>query len=259
MTTNIEVGLIGFSQRELDKFKKIFEVSKARDRSYFIKEVKNNESSDLIIINKDSESLLQKDTYQSEHPKVPIITAGKSPESESSHHIQGVLIASRVLKILDEVPLIHKSTIEPLNESIDTEESNFYDVLVVDDSEVMQKTLELELLKSPVPLNVDFADNGEKALEKIATKKYDFIFLDIMMPGIDGFETCTRIRKMASMKKTPIIMLTSKASPLDEVKGVISGCTTYLTKPYDHDDFQKMLERIMRWLKEFNENKKLES
>ena len=71
------------------------------------------------------------------------------------------------------------------------------------------------------------------------------------MPGIDGFETCSRIRKIKGMNKLPIIMLTSRTSPLDEVKGVIAGCTTYLTKPVKSDDFQKMLARIMRWLRDF--------
>ena len=75
------------------------------------------------------------------------------------------------------------------------------------------------------------------------------------MPGIDGFETCTEIRKLEGMAKTPVIMLTSKTSALDEVKGLMAGCTTYLTKPFVHDEFHNMLERIVRWVKEFNDRK----
>jgi twitching motility two-component system response regulator PilG len=57
------------------------------------------------------------------------------------------------------------------------------------------------------------------------------------------------------MTKVPIIMLTSKTSPADEVKGLMAGCTTYLTKPFVHEEFQKMLKRITRWVKEFNDRK----
>lgn len=82
----------------------------------------------------------------------------------------------------------------------------------------------------------------------VAAKTYDFIFLDVMMPGIDGYETCGQIRKIAAMKKTPIIMLSAKTSPLDEVKGVMAGCTNYVTKPIKSAEFQNMLGRIMDWL-----------
>ena len=75
-----------------------------------------------------------------------------------------------------------------------------------------------------------------------------------MMPGIDGYETCGKIRSNADYKKTPIIMLSGKTAPLDEVKGVIAGATTYLTKPIQHDQFQQVLQRITRWLNEFRQS-----
>lgn len=126
-----------------------------------------------------------------------------------------------------------------------------YSVLVVDDSHPMQQMLAKELQQMEHPVEIDFADDGETALEKAARNHYDFIFLDIMMPGIDGFETCTRLRQMPALKKTPIIMLSSKTSPLDEVKGIMAGSSTYLTKPIDHVEFQKVIKRVSRWVSEF--------
>ena len=96
---------------------------------------------------------------------------------------------------------------------------------------------------------VDFADSGEMALEKAQALQYDLIFLDVMMPGIDGYETCTQLRKKPEYKKTPIIMVSGKTSPLDEVKGVMAGCTTYLTKPVQQEAFQKLSIRVLTWLK----------
>lgn len=127
-----------------------------------------------------------------------------------------------------------------------------YLALVIDDSAAIRKQLEIELRTSG--MQSDFAESGEEALEKIADKEYDLIFLDIMMPGIDGYETCGQIRKDPRYKKTPVIMLSGKTSPLDEVKGVLAGASTYLTKPVKHQHFQDVTERITRWLNEFGKN-----
>jgi twitching motility two-component system response regulator PilG len=75
------------------------------------------------------------------------------------------------------------------------------------------------------------------------------------MPGIDGFETCAKIRKSPKLKKTPIIMLSAKTSPLDEVKGVMAGCTTYMTKPIVHEEFQKVIRRISKWIENISKKK----
>ncbi|MBK8817086.1 MAG: response regulator [Methylococcaceae bacterium] len=123
-----------------------------------------------------------------------------------------------------------------------------YRALVVDDSVAIQKSLEINLSTLTQIGEIDFADSGESALEKAESKLYDLIFLDVMMPGIDGYETCTRLRKKPEYKKTPIIMVSGKTSPLDEVKGVMAGCTTYLTKPVQQEAFQKLSIRVLSWL-----------
>ena len=97
----------------------------------------------------------------------------------------------------------------------------------------------------------EFAETGEQALEKSQQTQYDLIFLDIILPGIDGFEVCRQMRTRKTMKKTPIIMLSGKTSPLDEVQGVIAGASTYLTKPVKHEQFQQTLTRVSKWLSNF--------
>lgn len=100
-------------------------------------------------------------------------------------------------------------------------------------------------------ITADFAESGEEALEKIEDTQYYLVFLDIIMPGIDGYETCRSMRTKASYKKTPIIMLSGKTSPLDEVQGVIAGATTYLTKPVKSAMLQETLARVTKWLNNF--------
>jgi CheY-like chemotaxis protein len=133
----------------------------------------------------------------------------------------------------------------------DEPSGNELTVLVVDDSAPMRKALANELEGLPIDMSIEFAENGELALEMASGGNYDLIFLDIMMPGIDGFETCTELRKMAHVKKTPIIMLSSKTSPLDEVKGIMAGCSTYLTKPIVPEEFKKVMLRVTKWITEY--------
>jgi CheY-like chemotaxis protein len=124
-----------------------------------------------------------------------------------------------------------------------------YTALVVDDSAAIRKQLEIELRNAQI--KAEFAETGEEALEKSGQKQYDLVFLDIIMPGIDGYEVCRQMRSRKTMKKTPIIMLSGKTSPLDEVQGVIAGASTYLTKPVKHEQFQETLKRVSKWLTNF--------
>jgi CheY-like chemotaxis protein len=378
MKIKINVGIIGFSLHEQEKFERIFEISQEHNRYYRLKDLTLNQPVDVLIVKTATESAFKKlDAYLAVYPNIPVVTAGKAELEGFSHHIQGVLLVSRVLKVLDEIDIKPKSAEEVAQQQTLAENDNVnvsgqYDVLVVNDDEMTRKVLKDELIKSNIPLNIDFAINGELATEKISQKYYDFlfvdehipnyieieeciqtvnkegvrasvvmatsqesaveeaqvvlrvlksfadmddmsdreysdtpqvnesytvlviddstithksvqieleksavplsiefafsgeegleklskqyydfIFLDVMMPGIDGFETCGRIRKIKGMNKLPIIMLTSKTSPLDEVKGIMAGCTTYITKPIKPEEFQKMLARIMRWLRDF--------
>jgi two-component system, cell cycle response regulator len=154
-------------------------------------------------------------------------------------------------KAVPQVQIIQAETVlpTPVPASADKAvEGGGYRALVVDDSLAIQKSLEINLATLPQISVIDFADSGEIALEKAEAMQYDLIFLDVMMPGIDGYETCTRLRKKPEYKKTPIIMVSGKTSPLDEVKGVMAGCTTYLTKPVQQEAFQKLSIRVLTWL-----------
>ena len=139
----------------------------------------------------------------------------------------------------------------------DNSEETALHALVIDDSASIRKQLELELRDAGI--TSDFAESGEMALEKIKEQQFDLVFLDIIMPGIDGYETCKAMRSTAEYKKTPIIMLSGKTSPLDEVQGVIAGATTYLTKPVKSDKLQETLGRVSKWINNFSGTKKTET
>ena len=156
-------------------------------------------------------------------------------------------------EVSEPITLANNATPEAICEDVETEaetaDSYLYLALVVDDSAAIRKQLEIELRNAQI--KAEFAETGEEALEKSQSKLYDLVFLDIIMPGIDGYEVCRQMRSRKNMKKTPIIMLSGKTSPLDEVQGVIAGASTYLTKPVKHEQFQQTLKRVSKWLTNF--------
>ena len=107
-------------------------------------------------------------------------------------------------------------------------------ILVVDDSKTIRRTAETLLSKEGC--QVFTAIDGFDALSKIADHQPDLIFVDIMMPRLDGYETCSLIKHNKMFKDTPVIMLSSKDGLFDRARGRIVGSEQYLTKPFTKDE-----------------------
>jgi twitching motility two-component system response regulator PilG len=107
-------------------------------------------------------------------------------------------------------------------------------ILVVDDSKTIRRTAETLLTKEGC--QVFTAIDGFDALSKIADHQPDLIFVDIMMPRLDGYETCSLIKHNKMFKNTPVIMLSSKDGLFDRARGRIVGSEQYLTKPFTKDE-----------------------
>lgn len=107
-------------------------------------------------------------------------------------------------------------------------------ILVVDDSKTIRRTAETLLVKEGC--EVFTAVDGFDALSKIADHHPDIIFVDIMMPRLDGYQTCSLIKNNQVFKKTPVIMLSSKDGLFDRARGRLVGSEQYLTKPFTKDE-----------------------
>jgi twitching motility two-component system response regulator PilG len=116
-------------------------------------------------------------------------------------------------------------------------------VMVVDDNLAVREFMRTKL--QPFRLNVDYATSGEEAIGLTAKRHYACVFLDVVMPGIDGHQVCKMVKTRKSAKPTAVVLLTSKGSPFDRIKGKMAGCDAYLTKPVDEE---KLLEVIARFL-----------
>ena len=107
-------------------------------------------------------------------------------------------------------------------------------VMVVDDSKTIRRSAENLLTKAGCEVIV--AGDGFESLAKIAEHEPDIIFIDIMMPRLDGYQACALIKNNSRFKKTPVIMLTSKDSIFDRARGRLVGSEQYLTKPFSRED-----------------------
>ena len=107
-------------------------------------------------------------------------------------------------------------------------------VLIVDDSGTIRKTAEAILAKDGY--TVASADDGFKALSKVMSFEPDIIFLDIMMPRLDGYQVCSVIKSNPKFVKTPVLMLSSKDSVFDKARGRIAGSEYFMTKPFSRDE-----------------------
>ena len=120
------------------------------------------------------------------------------------------------------------------------EEHNFR-VLAVDDSPLMRTFLQNKL--APYGIHPEFAASGEEALFKISKQHYDMIFLDVMLPGMDGYDVCKMIKKNKDNALMKVVMLTSKDKTFDKIRGTMAGCDGYLTKPVDEMKLRAIIER----------------
>lgn len=116
-------------------------------------------------------------------------------------------------------------------------------VLVCDDNMTVREFMRAKL--APFGFNVDYAETGEQAVGLTGTKHYACVFLDVVMPGINGYQVCKLIKSKKTAAKTAVVMLSSKNSTFDKIRATMSGCDTYLTKPVNEN---RLLEVISKYL-----------
>lgn len=117
-------------------------------------------------------------------------------------------------------------------------------ILIVEDEESLLK-LESILLTTR-GYNVTGVSDGLTALREVEENRPDLVLLDIMMPGIDGFEVCRRLKENTKTKSIPVVMLTAKKSSADQARGVEVGADAYVTKPFKSGRIIEIIEGLLK-------------
>ena len=257
----LQLGVFGLSEYELRVLRTISILSKNRPRTYVLQDSDSSAAADFAVVDCDDPQALKNwHAFQASNPLVPTVLVGKAPESESTgFQIDRPIMATRLLAVLDQMHLSKEQPAFAQAKAPDTEPASPSSIpqeppaepgeavsraLVVDDSLPIRRQLELELQNFVG--EVDLAVDGEQAIKLLSAKRYDIVFLDVVLPGMDGYQICRKIKQAKSTKNTPVIMLTGKTSPFDRVRGKLAGCDTYLTKPVDQVKFNKEVQTYLR-------------
>lgn len=121
-----------------------------------------------------------------------------------------------------------------------------YRVLVVDDERDFRQLISMFLQRSGLPVDVVTADGGPTGLTMALADPPDLVILDVMMPEINGFDVCQRLRADARTHRTPVLMLTSLDEPIDRTRGFLAGVDDYLAKPFDRGELLARVRRILQ-------------
>jgi two-component system cell cycle response regulator len=263
------VAMIGIPERERHILANIFKLSSYRPRSYELIGNRSEELAEIVLVDADDPSALAEwralRTAKLDRTRpsakalgrtaIPTVMVTKEKLSDSqSYHIRRPFVATRVLSVLDQMPIEQSNTAQenPVEESskkaadrasANIQERSTYTALVVDDSLAVRRQLALELAQFDI--QVEAVATGEEAFKALERKSFDLIFLDVVLPGVDGYQICETIKKDKLKKWTPVIMLTGKSSPFDRVRGIVSRCDTYLTKPVKQDSFHKVVKKYL--------------
>ncbi len=117
-------------------------------------------------------------------------------------------------------------------------------ILVIDDSKTIRRSAESLLAREGY--EVITANDGYEALAKVVESEPDIIFIDIMMPRLDGYQTCALIKSNARYSAIPIVLLSSKDSIFDKARGRIVGSQSYLTKPFSREDLLNVIAEHLK-------------
>ncbi len=237
------VGMLGLPEVEQRVLKSVGRISSNRACAYEFLEVSpgsQDETRDILLVDADNQQAVQAWELAHGHESTVFIS---STEIEGKVFLKRPLLGARLLTLLDEVVASLKVASIEATAATAAAASGSRVALVVDDSPTVRKHIELGL--ASLGLTVHVAETGEEALNLLATNLYDIVFLDVVLPGVDGYEVCKIIKKGKNTKHIPVIMLTGKSSTFDRIKGSLAGCDTYLTKPVEYGVFRSTVGKYL--------------
>lgn len=262
------IASIGFGPRESTIMLTLVTLAKNRKPGFILFESQNEKKhADILLVDADNaEAIIKWNTYlkkfgQNETISSIMITDDPpaNNDSDSIIYLKKPITATKLLSLLEEtvvknhgyqVPELFEGKITNIKISNSSENLSGNDktsanlsALVVDDS--LPIRIQMKKALENISCDVEFAETGEDAIKLVNTKDYNIIFLDVILPGIDGYDICKLIKKNPEKSETPVIMLTSNSSPADRIKGKMAGCDTYLIKPVRADIFKEVVYEFL--------------
>jgi two-component system, cell cycle response regulator len=250
------VATSGLKAEECHAIRSMFRLLDQQQRVYHLVEP-DHARADIALVGADDSRAI--DHWRRCWHAVPTLFVTSGNDATDDTHLRRPLTFSRLIGALDRITVKNFKYVpglliqdgDPAGPGVTDRLSNTarsvmksgYLALVVDDSAVLRKLMEIEL--NLFGIEALFADNGEMALQLGSHTEFDIVFLDVMLPGIDGYQVCKTLRSDTRHKKTPIGMLTGKGSTIDKVKGALAGCDFYLPKPVNPETIHATLRKLL--------------
>lgn len=258
------VEMLGFPDVEKAMLATTFRLTSRRP--FFYTEAGTpDERTDIYLVNADNPQALVQLQARSPNVHAPAVLIGRGPASVPWPLVEKPIHWMRLFDQLDntmQAALMERARRQPTGgsrwdgrtyrRSIDKdlapaavymEPKQTESVLVVDDSATVRAFMRMKL--APFRFDVDYAENGEAAIDMAQAKAYTCIFLDILMPGIDGYQVCKRIKSSPATREAAVVMLSSKSSAFDKFRGNWAGCDAYLGKPVSEDELLATIARFL--------------
>jgi twitching motility two-component system response regulator PilG len=274
---SFSVAALGFEDNERRVLRTVLQISEHRAPAFVPFAPESQPFPQIVIVNGDKpQAVASWETLKRAHSHKGVISgvvlSRKVPEDNPKYWLARPILATRLFALLERVA-IEEHGFEPALAIQSQNDLVVFDTgplptdtpsaaramaplpergsgdkelaaLVVDDS--LPVRVQMKAALERIASHVDFAETGEDALGLIESKRYDVVFLDVILPGLDGYEVCKRIRKSASNPRTPVVMLTSNSSPADRIKGKLAGCDTYLIKPVREGVFEEVIREFVQ-------------
>lgn len=266
------IGIVGASKEAFGALSRIFAVTRYRTRSYRAVPLPANsrhidDSIDFVILCTNNPNILNhwlSGRVEGRAAKCPLVRVSRNASPEDGTYVITVPVnPGRLLQQLDQYTIkelnffpefrIGDDDSDPCEKTIagiellknsssgGIKRRGLQRALVVDDSLAVRKQIEIEF--NLLNTEVDSVGSAEEALVSVGNTAYDIIFLDVVMPGMDGYTACKRIKRSALNRNAPVVLLTSRSSSFDKIKGTLAGCDTYLVKPISHNDFEVVVNK----------------
>lgn len=232
---------VGLDARDVLVLESLFGAEPALNERYRFTSPPAGVSPEILFVNRDSsDAMAHWQAFLASAPQTQAIFVSNNAAGDERE-------LARPLALRNTLPVLTAITATEVGHHSPNQEpmsSGDLRVLVVDDSYPARLYLKgrlQALVGSTFKLFIDYADSGEKAVEASFANEYDLVFLDVNLPGIDGYETCSRIKTMHPSVR--IAMLTGRSRHEDMQQGKTSGCDYYITKP-PHDTELRMALRL---------------
>lgn len=255
-----QLGVLGLNRLERMMIGSVCALTQSRLRGYTLLPEDRRPEADITVVDAD-DTVAYGHWYQSQacrngRPAV-MLTAHTHEMHDTPYCLPRSHFASRLLKTLDQITIrefkyLPELVVSEQEPALDAEavisrsgirvSENAPRVLVIDDSLVIRTRLEVALRLSG--FEADLVADAETALHLVQQQQYAVVLLDVVLPGIDGYTACRNLRTSAGDPSLPIVMLTGKDSTFDRVRGLMAGCTRYLTKPVNAEELRKLLVEL---------------